>query len=77
MQKIANIPFQDPRFKLVHVHREYVQPLQGVCTFNGKLCIFNRQFDDERVDIFLIPFTKRVKLELKMKLSEIKKRFKL
>lgn len=75
MQKIANIPFQDSRFKLVHVHREYVQPLQGICTFNGKLCVFNRQFDDDRVDIFLIPFTKRVKLLLKMKLTELKKKW--
>lgn len=76
MQKIANIPFQDSRFKLVHVHREYVQPLQGICLFNGKLCVFNRQFDNERVDIYLIPFTKRVKLLLKMKVTELKKRFK-
>ena len=77
MQKIANISFYDQRFKLVHVHKAYVQPLQGVCKFNGKLCIFNRQFDEERVDIFLIPFRMRVKIQLKIKWSQFKKRFKL
>lgn len=74
MQKIANIHYYDPRFKLIYVSRMYIHPLSGVCTFNNKLCVFNREFDDDRVDIYLIPFMKKAKIVLKIKLAELKRK---
>jgi hypothetical protein len=76
MQRIASIHYQDPRFKIVFIQLHYVHPLRGVCTFNNKLCVFDRQFDEDRVDIYLIPFMKKLKILFNIKLSKLKNIFK-
>jgi hypothetical protein len=75
MQLIARIHYQNKNFKILHVHTSYIHALTGVCKYKNKLCIFDRQFDEAIVDIYLIPFKKRVKLYWKIKIDELKKRF--
>jgi len=77
MQKYAIIHYRDKNFKILHVFTFHWYPLTGVCKYKNKLCIFEREFDEENIDIYLIPFKKRIKILLKFMWNEFKKRYKI